>query len=222
MKIVNALFPVEPDTAPIAGGNLMADTTSTPLPKARPDALSIAGQLCAARASHVPPLLLLFATPTIGLSASLLIYETGLALHYVVSAPVLLVDLGGSSGTLTSIYARTHRSDVMTQHNPWVIEGEARFALARLMEPNVSLLTAVSSERFTSFLEFARTRFSAILFDAGSVPDSVVGVLAAGHCDGVVLCIRLGKSTLTEVETAHTLFGQANSKIVGFVFDEIS
>lgn len=222
MKVVKHLLHTESGLTPISEGNVVAGTTTPPLPSARADALSLAGQLWAGKTSHTLPVTLLFASPTAGLSVSRFVYETGLALCHMLTAPVLLVDLGGSNGMLSRVYTRTHSSDSIATHAPWTIDGGTTFALARLIEPTLSLLTAVSSERFVSFLEFARTGFSAVLLDVGAVPDSVVGVLAASHCDGIVLCLRPGKSTLSEVEEARTLFAQANSKLLGFVFDEIS
>ena len=219
MKVLKK--PSYPESAPLSVSAENYATTSL-LPAARADALAIAGQLCTGKTPHPLPLTLAFATPTSGLSVSRFSYETGLALCHLLSAPTLLVDLGGTPGELSRLYTQTYGSDSIATHAPWVIVGRTTLALARIEDPALPLLHAISSERFVAFLEFARTRFSVILLDVGALPDSVVGVLTASHCDGGVLCLRPGKTTLAEVETARTLFTQTNSKIFGFVFDEIS
>lgn len=205
----------------MAGGNHRTTVTDVALPQARADALAIAGHLWA-KSPRALPLSLLFATPTAGHSSSRLLYETGLALTHVLGAPVLLVDLVGHSGPLTKLYTQAHRSGRFKIYRPWIVEGDARFGLAHVGEVSAPLLTAISAEQFTSFLEFAHSLFPVVLFDVGSLPESVVSVLAANHSDGVVLCVRPGRSTHAEFTHARTLFAQANKEILGFILDEIS
>jgi hypothetical protein len=191
------------------------------LPKAKEDALRLAGQLWTGRTDR-SPLTLLFSATTVGLSVSRVVYETGLALRHLNQAPVLMVDLHGGNGELTKIGANLLRLGNLFEYPPWTIEGLPSFALARLMESETDPVSAVCLERFSSFLELARQRFSCVLLDAGSSVKSVVGLLAATHCDGVVLSVRPGKSTCTEVQNSKTAFARVNGKVLGFVFDEVS
>ncbi len=206
---------------PMAEDKHRAAVSDVSLPQARHDALAIAGQLWA-KSLRTLPLTLLFTSPTVGHSSSRLLYETGLALSCVLGASVLLVDLVGHSGPLTRLYTQAHRSGRLKIYRPWILEGDARFALAYVGEVHAPLLTAVTAEQFTPLLEFAHTLFPVVLLDVGSLPESVVSVLAANHCDGVVLCVRPGKSTHAEVTHARTTFAQANKEILGFILDEIS
>jgi Mrp family chromosome partitioning ATPase len=206
---------------PMAEGKHRTAVTDVSLPQARNDALAIAGQLWAS-SPRTLPLTLLFATPTAGQSSSRLLYETGLALSHVLGAAVLLVDLVGHRGPLTKLYTQAHRSGRFKIYRPWIVEGDARFALAHVGEANAPLLTAVTPKQFTPFLEFARALFPVVLLDVGSLPESVVSMLAANQCDGVVLCVRPGKSTQAEVTQARTTFAQATKEILGFILDEIS
>jgi hypothetical protein len=222
LKITTNLFHLDQSKTAEAGRSREGKPGVLELPEARGDALRLAGQLCAGRTNRSSPLTLLFSATTAGLSASRLIYETGLALLHLNEAPVLLIDLCGSDGALVRICARSIRLDSILKHPPWSVEGLPSFALACLSGPETDPVTTVGSERFASFLELAKKRFSCILLDTGPVAESVVSLLVSAQCDGVVLCVKPGKSTLTEVQDAKTAFARANAKVLGFVFDEIS
>lgn len=191
------------------------------LPRATDDALRLVGQLGPGMTNR-SSLTLLFCAVTAHCRASRLVYETGLAIFHMLGAPVLLVDLRERDGDLGAVYTRSIRAKPLDGYPPWSVEGVPSFAVARLREPHEDLTAMVGSGQFVSFLEWARRQFSYILLDTGPVADSAVGLLAARFCESVVLCVRPGLSTFTEVQDTQAAFVRAQTNVMGFIFDEVA
>ncbi|MGH9632915.1 MAG: hypothetical protein ACRD7E_31810 [Bryobacteraceae bacterium] len=202
-----------------AAAEAMENTRLEPgLPRPSAGALRLAAQLSAQIAPEHPSQVLLFA-PTAAASASRVLFETGVALVDLNRAPVLLVSLRQTNEELRSHCAASMRLGKLFDHRPWIIEGVAAFALARLEDPKADLLRAMSLD-FPALLQAARKRFTCILLDCDPVDQNVAGLLAATHSHGVVLAVPAGTATVAEVQQAQAAFARTNAKVLGFVLDE--
>jgi hypothetical protein len=159
-------------------------------------------------------------------SCSRTAYELALGLVQMNQAPVLLVNVNSPTG-------RSERSTFRPDpaHPVELISlpssGEDFQITDQLSQPvliaNIDESEAVhilSSPEFACFLAHARKRFQYILVTAPPVLRSVGSLVAAPLCDGTILSIAAHRTTLSEVQNAKRQLVGANTKIVGFIFDE--
>jgi len=84
--------------------------------------------------------------------------------------------------------------------------------------PNASEL--LDSRGMETFLELARWRYDAVIFDCSSVLESSDTLALARRCSGAILVINSGKTQQKKALEAKKLLESANVKIVGGVLNK--
>ena len=188
-------------------------------PNASPEALKLAIQMWASSRPEKEAQTFLF-VPVKGASASLSAADSALAMLELNRGPVMILSLREDPSELLSRVSSFQRLEPMLQHQFWTIEGSPFFAVARIADPKQELMRSVSADCFSSFLDFVHKRFSCVLIDADDIDRSIAASLVALHCAAVILAVRAGSSTVTDVQRTQRDLARARANVLGFVLDE--
>ena len=154
----------------------------------------------------------------------------GWALEQINAGPVLVLRLGCHPREETA----TEHSQV-TSHSPNYSLAAGDLALeplvakaagspnpfvAELALRNGEALAAISSPKFATFLQGLRAKFRFVLLEGGALEVSAESLLASQACDGIILGVRRGATSIRDVSAAKQLANRANVQILGFVFEK--
>jgi hypothetical protein len=147
------------------------------------------------------------------------------ALERLTGEPVLILEFGFDSNTDSSS-VQTPATDICTAGGELIAE--------RLLAPTVekspplvgrlncnhsALLPLVASGRFSQFLVALKTKFRFVMIEGRSLKDSSIGLLLAQACDGVVMTVEYGRTSVRAVVAAQKAARRANVRILGFVLE---
>jgi Mrp family chromosome partitioning ATPase len=93
--------------------------------------------------------------------------------------------------------------------------------VARASAAGRDAVTFLASPDFGPFVDLARRRFGAVLFHASPLPTAVGGLIAARHCDHVVLSVGEGVP-LASVRRAVDQLRGVNAHVLGVVLERQS
>jgi hypothetical protein len=188
------------------------------------DALRLAVRLLAARQRHER--LLLFGAVGLGRSAKPLVYETVLAFLQLQEHPLLILDLEGGAAADDAAqdpFAAwpTRRLHGLQAIGPTFADAGPVCVVRAAASGQVDLALLASVE-FAHLLEGLRERFRAVLCHASPIPEAVGGLIVARHCDGVVLSVPQGRTTLSNVRAATEQLRRVNACVLGFVMEGLA
>lgn len=143
-------------------------------------------------------------------SASDLVYRLALSMAQTESKPVLIMALN-PSGSFSSDQT-INIDDFTPQCNVPVV-------IAKPMHSPLNS-SPLSSEEYEEFLRRSRDHFSSILVDVPSLSESVVGLLIAPHCNGIILTASKENTRKVDVQSSLKKLRQLSAPVAGFVLLE--
>jgi hypothetical protein len=193
-------------------------------PQLGSDVIGVAAQICNLRKQSGKCFSLLTVPTSEHQSAAKLVTELATALGQIDGKSVLVVEFSSARirefpGT-TLISSHETALTSTTTHDDLFEENQMmHFVKATLCGPNADPVASACSEAFAAFLAAAQKRFSYILIEVPSATSSIVSLLIAPHCDGVLLTVGKGKSTISGVEKVMAAMQRAKARVIGYVFD---
>lgn len=79
----------------------------------------------------------------------------------------------------------------------------------------------LSSQRFMTFLENAKTKFDVIILDTPPITSVVDGAMVASKCDGVAVVVESGRASRRLVMKTKQQLIQSGAKILGTVLNKV-
>jgi hypothetical protein len=154
----------------------------------------------------------------------------GLALERIHAGPVLMLRMGfeqPENGSVDRSLPPAEAPDYSLVAGDLALaplmtkaKGGSNPVVAEVALRNGEALAAISSPDFSTFLQGLRTKFRFVLLEGASLRYSAETLLASQVCDGVILGVRRGVTSVQEVTAAKQLASRANARVLGFVFEK--
>lgn len=202
--------------------SLDAATIDTPTPTSD-DALRLAVRLLTEHKHRGR--LLLFGSVGHGRSARALVHEMVLAFLQLNERPLLVLDVNaGPTDAADDLFSEWpacgfHELQVATASGLFGTSRIGPVCVGRAATGEHDGLAFLASTEFAELLRGMRERFAAVLCHAGTIPESVGGLIMARHCDGAVLSVPQGRATASDVRTAIDQLRRVDANVVGFVME---
>jgi hypothetical protein len=163
---------------------------------------------------------LLFVPVSTSTDVSPLVDDVVLGLLELHEGPLLVMDLRvAQAGARVRKPRVDYQDDEDAMGVGWGVGASSAVGLAHPFAGRVDTVRHAASSDFSALFARARARYAYVLCTADAIAVSVETVIAAALCDGVVLSVRPGQTTRSNMQRIADQLQRAHTHVIGFVVD---